>query len=373
MKVLQLIQRQQLRGAEIFACQLAERLQSNGVTVHMVYLFSGSQTLEQRFPHLKFIPLNANPAKRFWDVNAYRRLASLIKAERYDAIQANAGDTLKYSAISRFLFRWKMPLIFRNANKVSDFINTRTKLIVNRFFINQLDHVISVSELCRLDFIGTYKFPEKKTTLIPIGIDPVHVTALIPEDLKVHYINSRVLVNIGSLVPEKNHAGLIEMAPELIRLYPDIRILILGDGKLRAGLQKKIMDAGLEKQVFLLGYRTDVLPVLSQASLMVMPSLIEGLPGVILEAFYCKVPVVAYNAGGIGEIVKTGTTGWLIPKNDKGKFIQAIAEIFDHPSEIGKITNAAFDLVQNNFLNEQIAARFKMTYEQLSGHKNTKE
>jgi glycosyltransferase involved in cell wall biosynthesis len=48
--------------------------------------------------------------------------------------------------------------------------------------------------------------------------------------------------------------------------------------------------------------------------MLLLPSKIEGLPAVIPEAFYCKTPVVAYNVGGIAELIKNNVTGWLVEK-----------------------------------------------------------
>ena len=94
MKVLFIIQRSQLRGAENFACQLATELTSKGIAVDIVYLFRGNG-LADCYPHVNLISLGANEHKRFWDFSAYKKLNDLIRKQGYDVIQANAGDTLK--------------------------------------------------------------------------------------------------------------------------------------------------------------------------------------------------------------------------------------------------------------------------------------
>ena len=83
----------------------------------------------------------------------------------------------------------------------------------------------------------------------------------------------------------------------------------------------------MESNIHFLGYRNDVFDILAHSTAYMMPSLIEGLPAVILEAMYCKTPVVANNVGGIGEVLIEGKTGWPISVGDEDKFATAVGDI----------------------------------------------
>jgi hypothetical protein len=121
MKLLFIIQKQQLRGAEIFASQLGSHLLAGGHKVVIVSLYSG----EAQLPFTgKFIHLHANPAKRFFDPTSWKLLSGIIKKESPDLVQANAGDTLKYAVFSKLLYRWKQPIVFRNASMISLYIQS---------------------------------------------------------------------------------------------------------------------------------------------------------------------------------------------------------------------------------------------------------
>src|SRR5262245_48822963 len=111
LKILQIIQKPQRRGAEIFACQLSVELIKRGHHVDVVYLFD--MPVQLNFD-LRFTPLHANAKRRFWDVKAYKKLNDIIVGNGYDIVQSNAGDTLKYAAISKALYHWRAKLIFRN-------------------------------------------------------------------------------------------------------------------------------------------------------------------------------------------------------------------------------------------------------------------
>ena len=87
MRVLQLIQKPQLRGAEIFACQLSKEFADQGTHVDVVYLFENGNFALQF--DLNFIPLHASQRSRLWDLKAYKRLSKIIQEGGYDIVQAN--------------------------------------------------------------------------------------------------------------------------------------------------------------------------------------------------------------------------------------------------------------------------------------------
>ncbi|MBT1688325.1 glycosyltransferase family 4 protein [Dawidia soli] len=360
MRILLLIQKAQLRGAEMFASQLGNHLQRAGHTVFVVSLVPGTATLPFEG---EVYCLNGSLTKRFVDVAGWRKLAAYIKEVKPDVVQANASDTLKFAVLSKLLTGWKAPLVYRNANKASDFINSYPKLVFNRFLARRATHIISVSEICRQDFMKLYGIPERKTTMIPIGIERVDIPSAPPANL-MHIFNgeARVLVNIASLVPEKNHEGLLRIAQVLRKQGENVRVVVLGDGKLRPRLEECIRQMDLAGHVLLLGYRSDVPAILAHADAFVMPSLIEGLPGTILEAFYNRVPVIAYNVGGIGEVVQTGHTGWLIGKNDEAGFIAAVKQALRDARHTAAIREEAYQRVTRDFMNEHIAERFVQVY-----------
>lgn len=355
MKILQIIQKPQRRGAEIFACQLSKELIKAGAEVHVAYLFDHPVELP---PGLRYIPLHASASKRFWDWSAYRKLNKLIRQEKYDIVQANAGDTLKYAALSKTIYHWTAPLIFRNANKISHFINTRLKYVLNKFFLSKVDYVVSVSELCRTDFVNTFKSSNRKIETVQIGIDLVEV-GTIPPDLAQVYLSGPVLVNVASMAEEKNHVGLLSIFERVLKVVPDAQLILIGKGKLEFQLKKWVSDRHLQNKIHFAGTRTDVLEIMKGSQALLMPSHVEGLPAVILEGQYCKIPVVAYNVGGISEVVRSNETGWLIEKGDEDKFAEDVVNILRGDLKlIEPILLKAKAEVHSKYDNKVIAYRF---------------
>lgn len=346
----------------MFASQLSQQLLSRGHECIMVALYGG----EAQFSFEgKVLNLKANPSKRFFDLSSWKDLARIIEDFKPDVVQANASDTLKFSVFSKTFCRWVAPIVFRNANKMGDFIDTRPKKFFNQWLVNHCTGVVSVSELCQVDFQETFQFKAENITTVEIGVNILDKMPQPPRDVPWPANEGPLMVNVSSLVPEKNHKGLLKIFSQVKSKIPNAKLAIVGDGKLRGHLENQIREMGLTEEVFLLGFRSDALALIHSADLFVLPSLIEGLPGVILESFMLKVPVVANDVGGISEVVSNDQTGLLIDPDKPGNFVEACLSILENEKMGESLAKNARALVEEKFSNEVIATRFEKFYEQL--------
>lgn len=123
-----------------------------------------------------------------------------------------------------------------------------------------------------------------------------------------------------------------------------------------------VNSKGLDSKIKLCGFQSDPMKYIRGADVLILPSLIEGLPGVVLEAFYCKIPVVANDVGGIKEIVINNQTGRLIKKGDEDAFVKGILEALKTSPQNQKLIENAYTLVTSQYLNTQIANQFLNIY-----------
>lgn len=357
LKVVQIIQRPQLRGAEIFASQLSNELSALGHTSMLVSLFPGKDKLPLRG---KLIELNRDPGRRFVDVAGWKRLAHLINKEKPDIVQANASDTLKFSVMSKALFGWKARIVFRNANKISYFVRGPFRYWFNRFLLSRVRLVISVSEECRLDLVKTFSYDEEKTVTIPIGID---MTSSVIPSAPGRIEGAVTLLNVASLVPEKDHETLIRVHRKILDTNPKARLVVAGNGPQLQALTGLVDQLGTTNKVTFLGTRTDVLNLMSGADVFVLTSKAEGLPAVILEAQYARLPVVASDVGGISEVIEHGKSGWIVPAGDMAGFAETIQRVLSmEDADIDRVKDTAHKFVTGSHDNRVIAARFVSAY-----------
>jgi glycosyltransferase involved in cell wall biosynthesis len=158
---------------------------------------------------------------------------------------------------------------------------------------------------------------------------------------------------VGRLSVEKGLTYLIDALKELRAKQADIRLLIVGEGEERANLQARVESLSLRQAVTFLGERGDARQIIGALDLLVLPSLTEGLPNVVLEAFAYKTPVVATAVGGVPELVIDTETGWLVPPRDPHALAQAILDALSNPEEARRRAENAYKHLLENFTVEK--------------------
>lgn len=170
---------------------------------------------------------------------------------------------------------------------------------------------------------------------------------------------TRVLF-VGRLNKVKGIKYLIKAFSKLEKKYEDIRLIIVGDGKLKKQLIKITEKKSIEDKVIFTGtIKHDDLPfIYSKADIFVLPSISEGLSNVIMEAMACGLPVIATNVGGNPELVRDKKGGFLVtPKNSK-EISRAIEKLIEKPQlrkSMGKFNREyvkKYD--QNNILKNKL-------------------
>lgn len=357
MRILQIIQKKQLRGAEVFACQLSQHLVSLGHTVRVVSLQGGDAQLPF---HGEITSLAIQLNKRFLDWLGWKRLAQEIDAFQPDIVQANAGDTLKYAILSKIFFRWKPPVVFRNASMVSAYIRSSVIRRFNGFLLGGVAHIVSVSKATSSDLAKLFPSTRGKITVIPVGIEERSTNPVSREP------GYKYLVHVGGFSFEKNHRGLLRIFQKVLAREKNARLWLVGDGPLRYEVDAYARELQVGHAVDFCGFQSNALDYIASADALLLPSIIEGLPGVVLEAFYTRTPVIANNVGGIGELVENGTTGWLIEKDDEVAFANAVHKVWDEPAYAATLAARAYTRVCENYLNQGLAKRFVHSYEQVA-------
>lgn len=116
--------------------------------------------------------------------------------------------------------------------------------------------------------------------------------------------NGPVLISVGRLVPVKGHTHLIQACKMLANRQVGFRCYILGEGPLKADLQRQISEAGLDSVMQLKGAQSQsqLAEWYRAADITVLPSLSEGVPNVLMESIACGTPIVATDVGGIPEV-----------------------------------------------------------------------
>jgi glycosyltransferase involved in cell wall biosynthesis len=201
--------------------------------------------------------------------------------------------------------------------------------------------------------------------------------ALLPEPLPFH--PPRVLC-LGRLVFYKGFDLALTAFASIVQRFPQARLVIAGDGPMRADLERQAAELGLTGAVAFVGWVAPdkVLALINSVTMVVLPSWGEGLPVVALEAAFMARPVVAMRVGGLPEIVIHQQTGLLIEgavhpqteillnREDSTGLTQAISFLLEHPDMATQMGQAARQRVREDFSFERCVDAYDALYQQLA-------
>jgi L-malate glycosyltransferase len=173
------------------------------------------------------------------------------------------------------------------------------------------------------------------------------------------------VLNVAALVPHKGQRHLIEAFAEVVRVVPDARLVILGQGELHDSLTKQVRDLGLDKHVLLPGFRTDVLSLMKTTDVFVMSSVMEGLGTSLLDAMACARPIVATDTGGIPEVVVHEETGLLVPPRDPDQMADALVTLLKDDTRARQYGAAGYERVHHRFSVEHMVNETVAVYKDL--------
>jgi glycosyltransferase involved in cell wall biosynthesis len=183
----------------------------------------------------------------------------------------------------------------------------------------------------------------RKVHLVYCGVDPAFRTAL--PDVSA---SPRRLVCVGRLSPEKGHLILLRAVQQLAAQHIAFELILAGDGEMRSQIEDQIAQCNLVDKVRITGWVSgaQVREEILASRALVLPSLGEGLPVVLMEAMALRRPVVTTFISGIPELVRSGVDGWLVPAGDTDALASALRTCLEAPSDlIGRMGEAARDRV----------------------------
>ena len=172
-----------------------------------------------------------------------------------------------------------------------------------------------------------------------------------------------VVAAAGQLIPRKGHRYLLQAAADLRHRYPQLRVIIFGEGYLNNQLRAQAASLGLGDVVQFAGFRDDLDDFMGCIDIFAHPALAEGLGVATLKAAAAAVPVVGFAAGGLPEAVVDGETGLLVPPEDTDALAQALASLIDDAERRQSLGQAGQDRMQKEFSIATMADKHVNLYE----------
>ncbi|HEX7011771.1 MAG TPA: glycosyltransferase family 4 protein [Steroidobacteraceae bacterium] len=162
-------------------------------------------------------------------------------------------------------------------------------------------------------------------------------------------LSSVTVLNVGRLSREKGQDLLLRALAALVPEYPGLRLKFAGVGPLESELKQLAQALGIADRVEFLGYVHDMPALYANVDLLVQSSLTEGLPNIVLEAAYLRVPLIATRVGGTDEVVEHMKSAWLIRPGSVGELVEAMQAFLAAPERFVQMANAAHQGVLERF------------------------
>lgn len=315
-------------------------------------------------PDVDLLPLRfEHPAQ----VAGARRLARILRERQVDVLHSHMFRASLAASPVGWLCRVPVILETPHVRELWRRGWLKSSYFVDRFAARFVDHYVAVSE-ANARYLATEKrLPGKKIVVIQNGCD-VNLfdpgrrpPAGLKQQLGFHE-DDPVLVVVARLEPQKGHSTLMRALPEIRQHFPHVRLVCVGDGSLRADLERLVQALGLEGAVRFAGYQADVRDWLALADFTVLPSLYEGLPLVAIESLAAGRAVVATAVDGTAEIVVHERTGLTVPPANPEELSRAICRLIGDHQWRDRLAAAGRDFVVERFSQERQVQQTQALY-----------
>lgn len=295
--------------------------------------------------------------------SAWRPLARLLRAHRPDVLFSTSSGANVIAIISHLLARSRGRLVLSERNilvRGKPSLKRDATLRLKRALYGRADHITSVSQGVKDDLVSTLGLPEKQVTVVynPIVTDALPRLAAERVEHEWFADDVPVILGVGRFVAQKDFGLLID-AFARVRAARRARLIILGEGELRAEMLARVERLGLSEDVWFPGFDKNPFKYMSKCAVFVLSSRHEGLPGALIQAMACGAAVVSTDCpSGPSEIITPGVDGYLVPVGDGEALANRIGELIDDPAlrrkmgERGRASALRYktETVMNNYI-----------------------
>lgn len=240
-----------------------------------------------------------------------------------------------------------------------------SKRIVGWGFKNaEITQVISESLRPKVQLFGA-----RNIRLIPNGFDDEIFLPLNKDILREKYQISRtarILITVARLHPIKGLGFLIKAVSLIVQEIPDIQLFIIGDGPQRGELENLIHHNNIEKNVKLLGFKSQdqIINYLNISDVFILPSIHEAFGIALVEAMACGLPSVASNVDGIKDIIIDNREGVLVPPGDEKMLAKSILALINDNPKKERLSRQGRIKVKENYSWRSVLSQMESLYQE---------
>jgi L-malate glycosyltransferase len=344
LRIVQVLDNLEIGGSELNAVRTSERLDPSQFDVQF-FCFRPDGPLRERLDRAG-IPVYKVPIRGVVSASAVREglaFRRLLREQRIDVVHAHDPYSNTFAAPWARLARG--PAIITSQRWWKN-VHRPALRVANRIAYRFADRVLANSPAVAEQVIEHEGVPRARVCMVPNFVDRDAFEPMAPDragELQRDLGLDGNVVSIGivaNLYPVKNHAMLLRAVARLGPRWPTARVILVGDGGERSGLEEMARSMGIADQVRFAGRRAHVPGLQGLFDIAVLCSFEEGFPNTVVEAMAAGRPVVATRVGGIGDAVQDRSTGYLVPSDDDAALAGALEHLLGDRSERARMGQA---------------------------------
>jgi glycosyltransferase involved in cell wall biosynthesis len=366
MKILHLISSRGLYGAERVTLDLCKGLKRKGYesiigvirNSHNPHVEVADEARKNAIDSVVF------PCKAQLDVRLIFRIRGYAEKKHISLMHCHGYKSNFYGLLAN---PKDVPIVATNHNWLTSHWRLRVYRRFDSLLMRYFAGIVAVSEGVREEMLRC-GVPKEKMRVIDNGIDLTRFNDTVsPTEIREEFgIKKGVTVigTVGNLGAEKGHVYLLQAAKEIVNKVDSVVFIIVGDGPLRRYLESEASALGIGENVIFTGFRKDIPNLLSTMDIFVLPSIIEGLPMVLLEAMAAKKAVVATRVGAISKVVNDWN-GILVEPRDVAGLQNGVLRLLESEENRQKYASAGYDTVRAHFSSERMSSKYIDLYNEL--------
>lgn len=313
-------------GSGIVGSELGRELAERGHTVHFISSVLPTRVTElNERVHFHEVEMMTYPLFEHqpYDLALATKMATVARAEKLDLFHVHYAIPHSISGIlARESIKDKryVPVITTlHGTDITLVGADRSYLPITRYALQQSDGVTAVSKFLKRATIETFDFDDVE--VIPNFICPSHYRKLQDAPLRAELApnGEKLLVHVSNFRPVKRAIDCVEIFAKVKRDFPNVRLVMAGDGPERAAVKHRAKVLNVEDHAIFVGKKSNIADYLGVSDIFLLPSELESFGLAALEAQACELPVVATRIGGIPEVVNDGESGFLSDIGDVEK------------------------------------------------------
>ncbi|MBI4707422.1 MAG: glycosyltransferase family 4 protein [Candidatus Omnitrophica bacterium] len=348
-------------GITSYVFTLACGLKKKG---HRVFVASGGGELVQRFinegiTHID-VPMRTKQALSPQILFSAIKLSKIIRKENIDLLHSQSRTTQVLGCLLQHRAR------IAHISTCHGFFKPR---FLRKFFPFWGERIIAVSDSVKEHLINDFGVKDERINVVHSGIDVERFSELPNSDLTIQLgVNRRqetgdpLIGVVARLSEEKGHIYLIEAMQQVIKEFPQAKLLIAGEGKMKKVLISLAGSLGIEKNVSFIPTVKDAREIYALIDIFVLPSTKEGLGLALMEAMASEKPVIGTAVGGIKTLIKNGFNGLLVAPADPAALAGAIIRLIRNQQERKILAESAKTFIAQNFSQEKMAQETERVY-----------